>query len=439
MRRFLLSPLTAATILATASAAAAPYLTSLGVKSEPRGVSPDGSAICGKLGSNGFVRSPNGSTLLTGQFALAEALATTNGGSVVVGFSSGGANMGGTRWQNGIRTDFVALPGIPAPFASPSSQAVDISANGLVIVGHSTSSERFQEAYRWENGVAKPLGVLPGASGNSRAMAISADGMTIVGQSATVDGQEAFVRRGGEEGIMVGLGDAPDGPVNSMATAVSADGSVIVGAGTELLNEQPRLICLRWTTETGLQRMIAPGGLLNGQAHGVSGDGAIIVGEAGDALLNRSAVLWEPTIGSTLLSNFLEASGVDTTGWILASIRGISQDGDTIVGEGLKGGIQEGWMVTGVQSLLYPGAEVPLPVVKLSQQGTTMTIRFSTRPGYTYQVQRSTTLAPSDWTPVGGLISTVGASGAVARSLNNTIPAGTGRIFYRVQVLQPGA
>ena len=73
-----------------------------------------------------------------------------------------------------------------------------------------------------------PLGDLPGGTVSSQAFAVSADGLVVVGTSSSASGVEAF--RWTQAGGIVGLGDLPGGIFNSEATSVSADGSVVVVA-----------------------------------------------------------------------------------------------------------------------------------------------------------------------------------------------------------------
>ena len=72
-------------------------------------------------------------------------------------------------------------------------------------------------------------GDLESGSFYSRAHGISADGLVVVGQSTSSSGTEAF--RWTASGGMVGLGDLAGGTFNSSANKASADGSVVVGGG----------------------------------------------------------------------------------------------------------------------------------------------------------------------------------------------------------------
>jgi probable HAF family extracellular repeat protein len=60
------------------------------------------------------------------------------------------------------------------------------------------------------------LGDLPGGFVTSEALAVSADGLVIVGRSRSASGIEAFRW---ENGVMTGLGDLPGGRFQSSASA----------------------------------------------------------------------------------------------------------------------------------------------------------------------------------------------------------------------------
>ena len=130
------------------------------------------------------------------------------------------------------------------------------------------------------------LGDLSGGGVRSEAADVSANGLVVVGSSRSSNGREAF-RWTRETGI-VGLGDLPGGEFDSFATAVSADGSVVVGGGTQApdppmafhwINQD----AFRWTADNGLESITDGGWLVDsyvdGHARAVSADGTIVIGE----------------------------------------------------------------------------------------------------------------------------------------------------------------
>src|SRR5690606_26940384 len=69
-----------------------------------------------------------------------------------------------------------------------SSRAFDVSDDGKIIVGWSTSEQGgdfVAEAFRWENGVMQGLGDLPGGFFGSQARGVSGDGSVVIGYGVT--------------------------------------------------------------------------------------------------------------------------------------------------------------------------------------------------------------------------------------------------------------
>jgi len=104
------------------------------------------------------------------------------------------------------------------------SEAAAVSANGLVIVGH-TDISGFIHAAIW-NGVS--LTTLPlGAYDEMRATGVSGDGLTVVGYSVdNLTRNDAFYRVSTNNAVSLA---AEFGSLHSQATGVSGNGSLIVG------------------------------------------------------------------------------------------------------------------------------------------------------------------------------------------------------------------
>ncbi|MBN2583157.1 MAG: PEP-CTERM sorting domain-containing protein [Planctomycetes bacterium] len=201
------------------------------------------------------------------------------------------------------------------------SQAMDVSADGSVVVGYHMEGGDW-EAFRWtEAHGVESLGSLPGYTPHS-ATGVSADGSVIVGYGQGATALMSFLWTA-EDGLVV-LDDAP----GFEARAVSDDGKVIVGFGGGTTR--------RWTAETGLVSL-GPG-----LVHDVSGDGSVVVGSS-----LAGAWVWDEIHGMRLVSDILTEAGIDITGWLLAGAHGVSYDGTVIVGEGLRADAPAGaWMVT---------------------------------------------------------------------------------------------
>jgi probable HAF family extracellular repeat protein len=181
------------------------------------------------------------------------------------------------------------------PGGSFDSSVYGALADGSVVVGHGNSTLGY-EAFRWEdlnhNGKVDEdekldyhpefgLGDLPGGNFYSSAWDISEDGLVVVGRSSSASGMEAF--RWTASGGMQGLGDLPGGLFESDAYDVSADGSVVVGYSESLLGNEAFI----WDTEHGMRSLrdvlvkdcgLDMTGWTLSNAMGISADGMIIVG-----------------------------------------------------------------------------------------------------------------------------------------------------------------
>jgi len=186
-------------------------------------------------------------------------------GSIIIGSSSCES-----RWSQAFR--WTESEGMQALNISNdmSTWGQGISADGTVVVGK-VGSLASHEAYRWtESGGIQTLGVLPGGS-NSDALAVSANGLVVVGYS----GAEAF--RWTET-----LGIQTLGGGFMQADAVSADGSFIAGRGSGLSGYEAFI----WDEDNGsrnLNNLLPSLGLDLTDwnlvyAEGISDDGLSIVG-----------------------------------------------------------------------------------------------------------------------------------------------------------------
>jgi len=160
------------------------------------------------------------------------------------------------RYEAGAYGDLGSFPGGAAP-----SSALDVSADGSVVVGWAMAADGQREAFRWESGVMVGLGRLPGETW-SEAQGVSPDGSSVVGRSDS----HAFLWR---DGSMTDLGPGS-------AVAVSADGATVLGASfvwTEAEGQRPLESVL--ADDYGLDLT----GWSLSSAHAMSPDGAVIVGE----------------------------------------------------------------------------------------------------------------------------------------------------------------
>ena len=219
----------------------------------------------------------------------------------------------------------------------PSTSAVDVSADGQVIVGNA-SGENFHEVFRWTSaGGMEVLGFLPGAT-SSGAVGMSADGSVIAGTS----GVEAFIWT--KDQGMRGLGFLSMGPP-STAQAISRDGKVIVGIAYNGQDQvgNPLSTAFHWTEADGMVELSLPTFpiFMDG-----SSDGSVFVGvhyQIGS--LGEGAFRWSSDGG------FLDL-GVLPGGFTSAATA-VSADGSIVVGR--AGSLPFRWTsATGMELLSMP-------------------------------------------------------------------------------------
>ena len=249
-------------------------------------------------------------------------------GSVIVGQVQTANGIEAYRWTEA--TGKVGLGNLSP--GTLHSFALAVSDDGQTVIGSgSIESEgiRTSMAYRWtERTGMVALGFLPGRVAQSVAYDTTPDGSKIVGfGTMSEEGQfenEAFYWT--QATGMVGLGDLPGGRFNSIAHGISDDGNVIVGRGWSVIGTEPFI----WSVLEGMQSL---GSISNadpsGIAYAVSADGSAVVGTSGG-----EAFYWNEKNGIRSISRWLTILGADMTGWELLSARGISADGNTVVGYG---------------------------------------------------------------------------------------------------------
>jgi probable HAF family extracellular repeat protein len=281
----------------------------------------------------------------------ARALDISADGTVIVGFSSSGpsGNSQAFRWT--AAGGMLGL-GYLSGAASNRSSASAISADGTTIVGFSNSVNG-QEAFRWTAaGGMVGLGDLAGGSFVSATRAVSADGRVVVGSATTAAGTEAFIWDASNG--MVSLGDLPGGSVDSRANAVSANGQFVAGRGLLGGNLQAFI----WSAAAGMVALDAPNSIVHfTEALAMTPDATVLVG-SGRINTQGGAILWTAPTGPLWLQDLLIAQGAQIpAGWTLREALAVSSDGLTIAGMGFNAdGNTEGW-VAQLDSL--PG--VPLP------------------------------------------------------------------------------
>jgi probable HAF family extracellular repeat protein len=217
------------------------------------------------------------------------------------------------------------------------STAVDVSADGSVVVGSSlvkavvwsTGRPLDVEAFRWtRDGGMVGLGYAPSDSG-SFAYGVSADGAVVVGTSFVALYGDAF--RWTHDGGMARLG-ALQGNNYSYASATSADGSIVVGQSHNGWYGGVRP-AFRWTIANGMIDLgDLPGGDVNSGANDVSADGSVVVGwsSSGNNSVQAEAFRWTDSGGMIGLGNL---PGFDFE----SRAEAVSSDGSVVVGSSAAG------------------------------------------------------------------------------------------------------
>ena len=320
-----------------------------GFLSTASGVSGDGSTVVGVgLSASGLqaIRHTAGGMVglgsLTNVSDQSEAFGISNDGSTVVGYMS--SALGNQAFRHTAAAGMVGLGDLPG--GGFESFAWGVSGDGSTVVGFGRSALG-QEAFRHTAGGMERLEDVPlaadinpattGWSVLSEARGVSLDGNTIVGTGTRNGNTEAFRHTAGDG--MVDLGDLPGGIFESRARGVSGDGSTVVGFSRSASGYE----AFRHTAAG----MVGLGYLPNGFesfALGVSGDGSTVVGYGSpdpDSEWEYEAFRHTAAGGMERLWDVLVKAGINPaeSGWsVLSEARGVSLDGNTIVGFGFRDG-----------------------------------------------------------------------------------------------------
>lgn len=184
------------------------------------------------------------STLSDGQI---QASGISEDGTVVVGRDSF-LGTEALRWS--VVEGFETLPKLGSSGLFNYAVAADVSGDGSVVVGESSTSELFNEAIVWyEDGSYIGLGDLEGGGTTSRAFGVSKSGEFVVGSSSSGSiVTEAFFWSASDG--MIGLGALEGGNNSNYALAVS-DNQRVIGMSEDASGEVPFV----WDSVTGMQSL----------------------------------------------------------------------------------------------------------------------------------------------------------------------------------------
>lgn len=342
-----------ATLLACASASAQLSITQIG--SSAKGVSADGTVVCGDLVTPTELRVIRW-TAATGLQDLGQGGSAdiSRDGTTIVGQN----NTGAFRWRSS--TGFVNLGTLPGSPAGNVPSAADTSANGDVVVGlASLNSSGVFRGFRWTSATGMvALGDLLGGNNFSQARSISADGSVIVGSSIGAEGERA-VRWASGSPVPVSLGSPAGLPGDSEAASVSGNSQVIVGTWLDGAGGNQMF---RWTAPTGMILLgDLPGGPTDSVAYATNFDGSIVGGTGNPGVnLPDEAIIWTQATGIRTLRSILEDAGVDLSAWSVLQVpTDFSDDGTVVVGQGI---LADGETFAGFRAVIpAPGAALFAP------------------------------------------------------------------------------
>jgi uncharacterized membrane protein len=310
-------------------------------------ISADGTVVAGFLntaeGRNGsfrWTRTQGVQVLpyLPGGVGQGQAFGISANGVYIVGTSSSGVGFQAYRWS--AAEGVIGLGDLPG--GNFGSQANSVSGDGSVVVGQGRTNSG-NGAFRWTSPTGiQALGSITGMPENT-AQAVSDDGLTIVGGSTTSPTQLPQGFKWTAAGGMQLLGDLPGGFLFSLPNAVSPDGSVIVGSSSSSESDGEMV---RWTTSSGIQALLPSPKPYNTQANDVSADGSVMVGFVVDSLgANERAIVWDDVNGLRDIRTVLINNSMNLTGWSLREATAVSNDGLTITGWGTNpSGQIESWV-----------------------------------------------------------------------------------------------
>jgi probable HAF family extracellular repeat protein len=287
--------------------------------------SPDGSTFVGRQPYKSFDRAFRYSWQLGNEWL--DGVPGSYPISIAGAASADGTIVGGSGFSSDLGNSALAWGGVHGTDPAPTmlteglpdvatAHVYAVSWDGQIMAGGLASARTGRlYAFRVISGFGKtPFDISDLGSlipdGDSVALDVSADGSIIVGWTTSDDvGVQHEPFRWTEATGMVGLGLFKKyGNTRGAATAISADGTVIVGWARYQTNDR----AFRWTEESGMELLpLVPHLSADAFAYAVSPDGSVIVGGG----YNGSRFVWSAAHGSESLDMVFTRLGVDITGY----------------------------------------------------------------------------------------------------------------------------
>jgi uncharacterized membrane protein len=303
-------------------AVACPWLKGLGDKSHAYGISADGRTVVGSQ-FDLPARWVDGVFEALGPqpFETGAAGGVSSDGSVVAGAADNGKFVQSFVWtvEGGLQ------------LLDRSMTIYTLSDDGRVIGGSWAGSWNgsWTNALpaRWVDGVMEPL---PSYGNFGLVTVLSADGSIAAGQHPT-NRPLAW----GPSGAMIDL--MPGVHLDyAIPYAISPDGSIIVGDADGKVVRWDDLVPT-YLDMGGFRRWVI--------ARDLSADGSRVVGRVyADPPNPARALIWNEAGVLQPLGDHLHALGVDTHGWLLEVAAAISDDGQTVVGDGTLDGVPQAFV-----------------------------------------------------------------------------------------------
>lgn len=283
--------------------------------------------LAGGTGNMGFL--PGGSVNSYAQAINAD-------GSVVVGYGDSGGNTKPFRWTLSGGYSLI-------PIDSAFGRANAVSADGLVVVG-TKGLGAGANGFTWDllncPNCLGPFVICVGGGTGNAGLAVSADGSTIGGAC----GSAAVVRTYVPNSVLGTITGIP-GQQWQMSEAISANGAFIAGRYSP--NTGGEFGFRYGLTVPGFVEALplTPNGAVALRPRAISGNGDIIVGQVFDNVAGLTGFAWTPATGTQLITTHLQARGLNTAGWSITDVTGISSDGTAMCGYGLHNGQPRGFVI----------------------------------------------------------------------------------------------